>query len=158
MTTIAFGILSDRLRTRPPIAILIIIINIISSLVLAINPSIAGVFYGYFTNVATYAYGPITISWLNEYFSALPDERALILGIAQTMGATFNAWLPLLIFNTGTQAPNFKEGFIVCSVVGFVQVGGIVGMWWLSGRGAAMGEEREETAEDEVYAVGDAKI
>jgi hypothetical protein len=73
------------------------------------------------------------------------------------MGATFNAWLPLLIFNTGTQASNFKEGFIVCTVVGFVQVGGIAGMWWLSGRGAAMGEEREESAE-EIYAIGGAKI
>lgn len=81
------------------------------------------------------------ISWLNEYFSALPDERALVLGVAQTMGATFNAWLPLLIFNTGTQAPSFKVGFAVCTVVSVVQAGGIAGMWWLSWRGPAEVEE-----------------
>jgi hypothetical protein len=64
----------------------------------------------------------------------------------------------LLIFNTGYQAPNFKEGFTACTVVGFVQVGGVAGMWWLSGRGVAMhmDEEREDTAA-EIHAVGGAK-
>jgi len=88
VTTIPFDILSDRLRSRPPIAILITFINIIRSLVLAIRPSVTGSFCAYFTNAATYAYGPITIAWLNEYFSALPDEHELIPGIAQMMGAT----------------------------------------------------------------------
>jgi hypothetical protein len=72
------------------------------------------------------------------------------------MGATFNAWLPLLIFNTGTQAPKFTNGFIMCTVAEVVQVGGLVGMWWLSGRGLAMGEEREEALE-EGQDVGDSK-
>lgn len=83
------------------------------------------------------------ISWLNEYFGALPDERALILGIAQTMGATFNTWIPLLVFNTGKQAPLFQKGFVLCTVVAVVQVAGSAGMWWLSRRGPAMGVERE---------------
>lgn len=151
VTTILFGIISDRLRTRPPVAIFITIINIVSSVVLAIHPSTGGAFYGYFTNAATYAYGPIMISWLNEYFSAWPDERSLILGIGQTMGATFNAFLPLLIWNTGTQAPLFRTGFITCSVMAVAQVGGIVAMWWLSKRGPALGGKRqEETIIDEV--------
>lgn len=92
------------------------------------------------------------ISWLNEYLSSWPDERALVLGVAQTMGATFNAWLPLLIFNTGKQAPVFQKGFIVCTVVSVCQVGGIVGMWWLSSRGRALRDvsdkkDNEETEE-----------
>jgi len=89
------------------------------------------------------------ISWLNEYFTSWPDERALVLGIAQTMGATFNAWLSLLVFNTGTQAPIFGKGFIVCTVVSVVQVGGILGMLWISRRGKAMGEEQDEREEFE---------
>ena len=149
VATILFGILSDRLRTRPPIAILITALNIISSAVLAAHPSTAGAFYGFLTNAATYAYGPIVIAWMNEYFSALPDERALILGIAQTMGATFNAWLPLFIFNTGTQAPLFRTGFVVCTVMGGFQVGGVCCMWWISSRGPAMGVRRAEDAGEE---------
>ncbi|CZR62806.1 uncharacterized protein PAC_12703 [Phialocephala subalpina] len=154
VSTILFGFLSDRLRTRPIISILITITNVVSSLLLATHPSRAGIFYGYFTNAATYAYGPIMISWLNEYFGAVPDERALILGIAQTMGATFNTWVPLLIFNTGTQAPLFHTGFIVCTVVAVVQIGGIAGMWWLSGRGPAMGVVREEAEEESDKPIG----
>ncbi len=90
------------------------------------------------------------ISYLNEYFSASPDERALVLGVAQTMGATFNAWLPLLIFNTGTQAPLFKTGFIVCTVVAVAQAGGIAAMWWLSERGPALGVEKGNEESEEV--------
>jgi ACS family pantothenate transporter-like MFS transporter len=89
------------------------------------------------------------ISWLNEYFGAWPDERALILGIAQTMGATFNAWLPLLIWNTGTQAPLFRIGFIVCTVAAVLQVVGIAGMWLLTRRGPALGVKRDDGASEE---------
>jgi ACS family pantothenate transporter-like MFS transporter len=128
------------------------------ALLLAIHPSRAGIFYGYFTNEATYAYGPIMISWLNEYFGSLPDERALILGIAQTMGATFVTWVPLLIFNTGTQAPVFRIGFVFCTVVAVLKIGGVMGMWWLSGRGPAMGVAREEVEEEnDEHAAGSEK-
>ncbi|KAN0102658.1 hypothetical protein V8E51_010971 [Hyaloscypha variabilis] len=63
------------------------------------------------------------ISWLNEYFTVLPDERALILGIVQTV-------------------PLFKKRFIVCTAVAAAPVVGIGGMWWLS-RTPTMGVEVE---------------
>ncbi|KAL1631217.1 hypothetical protein SLS56_004464 [Neofusicoccum ribis] len=61
VSTILWGYLSDRLRARLPVAALITLVNVVGSLVLAIAPSRAGIFFGYFVNAATYAYGPIVL-------------------------------------------------------------------------------------------------
>lgn len=68
-------------------------------------------------------------SYLNEVFSSLADERALILGIAQAVGAAFNAWVPLFIYNTGTQGPLFKVGFTTAAACAGGQAIGILLLW-----------------------------
>lgn len=42
------------------------------------------------------------------------------------MGAAFSAWVPLFIFNTGTQGPLFKVGFTTAAVCAAGQAIGIV--------------------------------
>ncbi|ETS86533.1 hypothetical protein PFICI_00361 [Pestalotiopsis fici W106-1] len=124
--TIIWGVLSDRLHTRIVIAVAITAVNVVSNAVLAASVSKASIFFGYMINAATYAYGPVIISYLNEVFSSSADERALILGIAQAIGAAFNAWVPLFIFNTGTQAPLFKIGFTTASACAAAQGVGVL--------------------------------
>lgn len=48
--------------------------------------------------------------------------------MAQAVGAAFNAWVPLLTFNTGTQAPLFRTGYIVVSVMSAFQALGILAL------------------------------
>ncbi|CAH0044606.1 unnamed protein product [Clonostachys solani] len=128
---ILFGFISDRLRDRVSVAFAIVLLNFTTCVVLATTPSKAGVFFGYLVNPATNSYGPLIISLLGETFTSLADERALILGMAQTMGATFNAWLPLLIFNTGTQVPYFRVGWITSSACAAAQAGGVLLLGYL---------------------------
>ena len=61
LATIIWGVLSDRLRVRTPVALAITLVNLVSCTVLAASPSIAGHFFGYIINAATFAYGPIMI-------------------------------------------------------------------------------------------------
>ncbi|CAG9986771.1 unnamed protein product [Clonostachys byssicola] len=131
---ILFGFISDRLRDRVSVAFVIVLLNFTTCVVLATNPSKAGVFFGYLVNPATNSYGPLIISLLGETFTSLADERALILGMAQTMGATFNAWLPLLIFNTGTQLPYFRAGWITSSACAAAQAVGVLLLGYLGKR------------------------
>lgn len=70
-------------------------------------------------------------SFLNETFSALPEERALILGIAQAFGAAFNAWVPILIFNTGTMAPKLHLGYSIVAGFAGAQALGVIGLHFL---------------------------
>lgn len=78
---------------------------------------------------------------MNEIFSSSADERALILGIAQALGAAFSAWVPLFIFNTGTQAPLFKVGFATVSAFAAAQG---VGVLLLGKLGKDMEKHRQE--------------
>lgn len=88
-----------------------------------------------------------TQTYLAETFSNLADERALILGIAQTMGATFTAWLPLLIFNTGTQAPLFHQGYVTISIVSGCQALGVLAMWYLGSKISRESKKAREARE-----------
>ncbi|CAH0025837.1 unnamed protein product [Clonostachys rhizophaga] len=128
---ILFGFISDRLRDRVSVAFVVVLLNFTTCVVLATTPSKAGAFFGYLVNPATNSYGPLIISLLGETFTSLADERALILGMAQTMGATFNAWLPLLIFNTGTQVPYFRVGWITSSACAAAQAAGVLLLGYL---------------------------
>ncbi|KAF3009078.1 hypothetical protein E8E14_008180 [Neopestalotiopsis sp. 37M] len=140
--TIIWGVLSDRLNTRIWIALAITAVNVVSNALLAAAASKATIFFGYMINAATYAYGPVIISYMNEIFSSSADERALIMGIAQALGAAFSAWVPLFIFNTGTQAPLFKVGFATVSAFAAAQG---VGVLLLGKLGKDMEKHRQET-------------
>jgi len=69
VSTILWGLLSDRLQNRTYVALAITFVNLLSCVVLAIAPSIGGIFFGYIINAATYAYGPIMIVSFKPIFS-----------------------------------------------------------------------------------------
>jgi MFS transporter, ACS family, pantothenate transporter len=85
-------------------------------------------------------------SFLNEVFSAAPEERALILGVAQAVGAAFNAWVPLLVFNTGTQAPKFHVGFSLVAGLAGLQALGVIALKFLGKKV----QSEAETESDEI--------
>ncbi len=66
------------------------------------------------------------MSWANEICTANAEECALVIGIMNSMGYAFNAWLPLLTYPT-KEAPRFKKGFI-WSTPAYVALSGITGL------------------------------
>ena len=62
------------------------------------------------------------------------------------MGATFSAWVPLLIFNTGTQAPLFRTGYLVITILSLAQAVGVVTLWYL---GRKIVRKTQEVADQE---------
>lgn len=82
------------------------------------------------------------MSWANEICSSDAEERALVLGIMNSMGYAFNAWLPLLTY-PAKEAPRFKRGFI-WTTAAYVAQFGITGLVaWLQRRERAGKEKRE---------------
>jgi ACS family pantothenate transporter-like MFS transporter len=82
------------------------------------------------------------MSWANEICSSDAEERALVLGIMNSMGYAFNAWLPLLTY-PAKEAPRFKKGFI-WTTLAYVAQFGITGLVaWLQKREMAGKEKRE---------------
>ncbi|KAJ5899909.1 hypothetical protein N7495_004653 [Penicillium taxi] len=121
VTTIFWGWLSDRLGRRLEIAATCSVLAFLSCLLLSIASSRSIIYAGYFLNATHWAFGPITLSWVNERYGDQPDVRALLIGTCQTLGATTQAWLPVVIFDVGKYSPLFRYGYITSTVVAGVQ-------------------------------------
>lgn len=82
-------------------------------------------------------YGPLSMAWANEICGADAEERAVVIGIMNSVGYAFNAWVPLLTFPAG-EAPRFAKGFAF-SVLAFgvqgVVTGWVAWMWERERRG-----------------------
>jgi ACS family pantothenate transporter-like MFS transporter len=65
----------------------------------------------FFLQRASVPYGPLSMSWANEICGADAEERTIVIGIMNSMGYAFNAFVPLLTYPQ-TDAPKFRKGFI----------------------------------------------
>lgn len=60
--------------------------------------------------------GALIITWINEICSYSADHGAIIIDVVETAAFTFQAWVPLLIYNTG-EAPRFRTGYQMSSAL-----------------------------------------
>lgn len=103
-----------------------------TSLLLAIWSIPVGLkWFAFFASRASVAYGPLSMSWANEICGADAEERAVVLGIMNSAGYAFNAWLPFLTY-PAVDAPEFSKGFRF--TVGAFAAQAVVTwtVWWLA--------------------------
>lgn len=70
-------------------------------------------------------YWPLAFAWANEFCADDAEERAIIIGVAQTFGQAFIAWVPVLILNVGKYAPRFHLGFSIMSGISVLEFANI---------------------------------
>ncbi|ORY62443.1 major facilitator superfamily transporter [Pseudomassariella vexata] len=117
--TVSFAMVSDAIRHRARIMSLSTFLGGFAALVLAIWNIPDGLkWFAFLLQRAAVPYGPLSISWANEICGADAEERAIVIGIMNSLGYAFNAWLPLLTYPQ-VDSPTFKKGFIF-SVAAFV--------------------------------------
>lgn len=87
-----------------------------------------------FLNRASVPFGPLLLTWANELCGSDAEERAIVLGLMNALGYTFNAWMPLLTYPQ-TDSPRFCKGWIWSCVAFTMQVIGSWGVWVLQSRG-----------------------
>ncbi|KAI0895841.1 MFS general substrate transporter [Annulohypoxylon nitens] len=117
--TVTFAIVSDAIRHRASIMSISTFLGGFSALLLAIWSIPDGLkWFAFLTQRASVPYGPLSMSWANEICGADAEERAIVIGIMNTLGYAFNAWVPLLTFPQ-VDSPMFRKGFIF-STVAFV--------------------------------------
>ncbi|EXJ88057.1 hypothetical protein A1O1_04984 [Capronia coronata CBS 617.96] len=122
VTTLAYSWISDALGGKrwqlmiPPATF-----NFIGMVVVASGPGYAATFFGYMINAASWGYWPVVYAWANEICHDDAEERAIVIGVAQTFGQAFIAWVPVVILDVGKYAPRFKLGFCVMSGISVLQ-------------------------------------
>ncbi|KAL2798660.1 major facilitator superfamily domain-containing protein [Aspergillus keveii] len=118
VTTLLYSWLSDGLGgKRWQLLCVPAIINLIGMIILAVGPNYGATFLGYMLNAASWGYWPVLYAWASEICHKDAEERAIVIGVAQTFGQAFVAWVPVVILDTGKYAPKFTMGYsIMCGV------------------------------------------
>ncbi|KUI71666.1 Pantothenate transporter liz1 [Cytospora mali] len=120
VTTLSYGWVSDALQVRAPIVYFSLAVCLFAAINLAVWD---GVPFGlkwasfYLTGFAPGS-GPVFLTMVNEECAGDSLERKLILGTTNTVAYAFNAWIPLLTYDT-IYAPRFLVGntTTVCLIV-----------------------------------------
>jgi ACS family pantothenate transporter-like MFS transporter len=124
VTSLAYGWTADALQLRSPIVYFSLVVCFFAAMNLAIWD---GVPFGlkwasyYLTGFAPGS-GPIFLTMVNEICADDTLERKFILGTTNSVAYAFNAWIPLVTYNT-TKAPRFLVGnsvtvaLIVCATL-----------------------------------------
>ncbi|KAF2167409.1 hypothetical protein M409DRAFT_66020 [Zasmidium cellare ATCC 36951] len=134
VTTVLFAIASDYFRNRPAIMSFSTFWGFFCSLILAIWLVPSGLkWFAFEMYRASVPYGPISMSWANEICTSDAEERTIVLGLMNSLGYAFNAWVPILTY-PASDSPRFRKGFVF-STVAFVAQFGITGVvWWMHRR------------------------
>ncbi|KAL1641944.1 hypothetical protein SLS58_005780 [Diplodia intermedia] len=122
VTTLCYGWVSDGLQVRAPIVYFSLTVCFFAAANLAVWD---GVPFGlkwasfYLTGFAQGS-GPVFLTMVNEHCAGDSLERKFILGTTNSVAYAFNAWIPLITYNTN-YAPRFlvgnsvTAGLIVCA-------------------------------------------
>lgn len=76
---------------------------------------------GWFLTFCETGAGALFITWINEVCSFSQEHRLVVIAIVETMSFTFNAWVPLLAYNTG-EAPKFRYGYKLAAMFFAVEI------------------------------------
>ncbi|KAI8931058.1 hypothetical protein NX059_012069 [Plenodomus lindquistii] len=126
--TVAFAIISDAIQHRARIMLLSTILGLFAAICLAIWAIPTGLKWtAFFLQRASVPYGPLAMSWANEICGSDAEERAIVIGIMNSVAYAFNAWVPLLTYPQ-VDAPKFRKGFIfsICAYVAQAMITGAI--------------------------------
>ncbi|KAK8065888.1 hypothetical protein PG997_012635 [Apiospora hydei] len=114
--TLSYAWTSDALGLRWPVIISACVVALIGTIILSVYPehNLAAMMTGWLLTFCETGAGALIITWINEICSHSAEHRAIIIGVVETAAFTFQAWVPLLIYNTG-EAPRFRIGYQMAS-------------------------------------------
>ncbi|KAJ4377343.1 hypothetical protein N0V83_000168 [Neocucurbitaria cava] len=152
--TLTYGWLADGLNKRWQILIVPATFNFIGMVIVASYPNYGATFFGYLLNATSWGFWPVLYAWAIELMHKDMEERAIVIGVAQTFGQAFIAWVPVLILNVGKYAPRFHLGFSVMSGISVLEFSSIFLIRYFANGEAA----KERAGEDAgVSGAGDQK-
>jgi MFS transporter, ACS family, pantothenate transporter len=117
--------------------------------IVAAGPGYGATFFGYLINAASWGFWPVLYAWAIELMHEDMEERAIVIGVAQTFGQAFIAWVPVLILDVGKYAPRFHMGFSIMSGISVLEFASIFLIRYFAKKEAAKKRQEGSGAEDE---------
>ncbi|KAJ5888980.1 Major facilitator superfamily domain general substrate transporter [Penicillium taxi] len=115
--TLLYAWTSDYFQVRWPIIVFACIPGLIGTIILSIWPiqNTAAMMAGWLLTYAETGAGIIFTSWISETCGFSAEHRVIVIGVVEAISFTFNAWVPLLAYNT-SQEPRFKVGYQIAAM------------------------------------------
>ncbi len=115
--TLSYAWVSDALRARAPVIVFACVVAMIGTIILSVWPSnnIPTMMTGWLLTFCETGAGALFITWINEVCGFSQEHRIIVIAIVETIAFIFQAWVPLLAYNTA-QAPHFNYGYYLATM------------------------------------------
>ncbi|CAI7626500.1 unnamed protein product [Penicillium bialowiezense] len=115
--TLLYAWTSDFLKMRWPVIVFACVPALVGTIILSIWPAhnTAAMMAGWLLTYIETGAGIIFTSWVSETCGFSAEHRVVVIGVMEAVAFTFNAWVPLLAYNTGQQ-PHFKIGYQIAAM------------------------------------------
>ncbi|KAF2815549.1 putative pantothenate transporter [Mytilinidion resinicola] len=147
--TLGYAWISDGIGKRWQVLVVPAVLNFVGMVTVASQPGYGATFFGYLINAASWGFWPVLYAWAIEIMHNDMEERAIVIGVAQTFGQAFIAWVPLLILDVGKYAPKFHLGFSVMSGLSILEFSSIFIIRYFAKREEAAEKALEDTSDAE---------
>lgn len=98
-----------------------LVFNLISCIFLLFTPSEGCIWFGYMISGVSWVYGPVFISWTQEFLRRSEFEGKFTLGIAQASAIANLIWATIVLWSTSKQYPYYKAAWIVSLILTVIQ-------------------------------------
>jgi ACS family pantothenate transporter-like MFS transporter len=112
LCTLTYAWTSDAIQSRWQLIIIACMVSMTGTIILSVWPehNLAAMMTGWLLTFCETGAGALIITWINELLSYSAEHRALVIGVVETAAFTFQAWVPLFVYNTG-DATHFPIGY-----------------------------------------------
>lgn len=112
LCTLMYAWTSDYIQARWPVIVLACVPGIAGTAILSVWPeeNTAAMMAGWLLTYAETGAGILFTSWVSETCGFSAEHRVIVIGVMEAVAFTFNAWVPLLVYNTGEGA-HFRIGY-----------------------------------------------
>ncbi|PSN70592.1 pantothenate transporter liz1 [Corynespora cassiicola Philippines] len=131
--TLSYAWISDGIGKRWPVIIAACVPALVGCVILSIWPedNIPAMIAGWILTFLETGAGALIITWIQEICSESAEHRIVIIGIVEAIAFTFQAWVPLFVYNTG-QAPHFTIGYEMAAMFFALEMVIAVIIWGLN--------------------------
>ncbi|ETS74415.1 hypothetical protein PFICI_14281 [Pestalotiopsis fici W106-1] len=142
--TVMYAWTSDATGLRWPTIIVACLVAMIGTIILSVYPehNISAMMAGWLLTFCETGAGALIITWINEICSHSAEHRAIIIGMVETAAYTFQAWVPLFVYDT-TEAPKFRIGYKMATIFFALEIVFTLVILWLS-------KTRPQVAEEDI--------
>lgn len=142
--TLSYAWTSDALRTRWPVIVFAAGVALVGTIILSVYPegNFPAMMAGWLLTFCETGAGALIVTWTNEVCAASAEQRAIVIGVMETLAFTFSAWVPLLIYSTA-EAPRFRIGYKMAAMFFALEIVLTLVIRWCEKRWPQGKKERE---------------